>query len=458
MNKQIRCAIYDRVSTEIQVQQGLSLDAQKQLLTDYATSHNYEIVGFYADEGITARKKLQNRKDFMRLLRDIEQNKIDLVLVTKLDRWFRNVRDYHNTQAILEKHHCNWKTILEDYDTSTADGQLKINIMLAVAQNESDRTSERIKVVFEHKRRNGEHINGRPPYGYKIVSKKPVKDENTKAIVEDYFQHYFATFSKRKTIEYITEKYGNTGPSPQMMDKMLKKEIYCGIRGSDLHYCEPYITQEQFELIKTVCSSKTYKSSHESYVFSQLMKCPHCGATMTGFTKKHKCKDGSVSLYKRYRCSNKFSRMHPPGACITESIIEEYLIKNICPELNSILYNMSKHKREQDGIIDYTPRIMSEMDRLNLLFQKGRVNETYYDAQYVELEKKLLDEKRKHKETPEDYENIRKQFADNWLSLYEELDAEHKNSFWKRCVKEIYIDKDSHKICGFSFMTRGCSK
>lgn len=58
----IRCAIYDRVSTELQVKEGLSLDAQKQALTDYALSHGYEIVGYYADEGITARKKCRTAK------------------------------------------------------------------------------------------------------------------------------------------------------------------------------------------------------------------------------------------------------------------------------------------------------------------------------------------------------------------------------------------------------------
>ena len=106
MKSQIRCALYDRVSTDLQAQSGLSLNTQKELLTEYAKSHNYKIVGYYSDEGITARS-LQNRKDFLRLLDDIRQDKIDLVLVTKLDRWFRNVRDYHNTQAILEEHHCN---------------------------------------------------------------------------------------------------------------------------------------------------------------------------------------------------------------------------------------------------------------------------------------------------------------------------------------------------------------
>ena len=225
MAKRIRCAIYDRVSTDIQVESGLSLDTQKELLTEYATSHGYEIVDYYADEGITARKKLQNRKDFQRLLNDIQHDKIDLVLVTKLDRWFRNVRDYHNTQAILEEHHCNWKTILEDYDTSTADGQLKINIMLAVAQNESDRTSERIKVVFEHKRRNGEHITGKPPFGYMVVDKKLQKNPDERKIVEDFFDQYFGSMSKRKAIEYIQDVYGDQAPSPQAMDKFTKKEI-----------------------------------------------------------------------------------------------------------------------------------------------------------------------------------------------------------------------------------------
>ena len=116
MGRIIRCAIYDRVSTDIQVQQGLSLDTQKELLTEYANTHGYEIVDYYIDEGLTARKKLQNRRDFMRLLKDIKADKIDLVLVTKLDRWFRNVKDYHGRTSLqledsvgrLRYVYCRW--------------------------------------------------------------------------------------------------------------------------------------------------------------------------------------------------------------------------------------------------------------------------------------------------------------------------------------------------------------
>ena len=124
MEKKIRCAIYDRVSHELQVERGHSLEAQKELLTQYAVSQGYEIVGYYEDEGISARKKMGDRKELLRLLEDVKKDKVDIILVTKLDRWFRSVKDYHNTQAILDNHNCSWRTILEDYDSSTADNIL----------------------------------------------------------------------------------------------------------------------------------------------------------------------------------------------------------------------------------------------------------------------------------------------------------------------------------------------
>lgn len=454
MTGKIRCAIYDRVSTELQAENGLSLDTQKELLTEYALSHGYEIVDYYADEGITARKKLQNRKEFQRLLNDIQQDKIDLVLVTKLDRWFRNVRDYHNTQAILEEHRCNWKTILEDYDTSTADGQLKINIMLAVAQNESDRTSERIKVVFEHKRRNGEHITGKPPFGYMTVNKKLQKNPKEREIVETFFEQYMGTMSKRKAIEYVQAVYGDLAPSAQAMDKFTKKEVYCGWRGTDHTYCEPYITPEQFQFIQNTCSSRTFHTSNERYIFSQLMRCPYCGATMTGFVKRHTCSDGTVSRYKRYRCSRKFGR-HDGGICITESTIEDYLIRHITGELDRKIYQI-KEAQTAKNAIDITPRIRSEMDRLNKIFMKGRIPEEEYDRQYEVLEKRLKEEQQKQEETMDDYSHVLKIFSGNWLDIYNALDPEHKNIFWKKVLREITLSKETHRVKDVCFLPRGC--
>lgn len=448
--KKIRCAIYDRVSTELQARDGLSLDTQKHLLTDYASSHGYEIVGYYADEGITARKKLQNRKDFMRLLEDIQKDKIDLVLVTKLDRWFRNVRDYHNTQAILETHHCNWKTILEDYDTSTADGQLKINIMLAVAQNECDRTSERIKSVFSYKKSKGEHLTGKAPYGYRVVNKKLQKDDAAEEIVNELFRYYFSCFSKRKTIDYILEEYGEQAPTPSQAERILTSPIYAGIRENNFNYCPAYITREQHRQIRQTCAAKTYPAAKEPYLFSGLLKCPVCGMNMTGFVKKQTLKDGTIHRYKRYRCSRKFNR-HPNGACISESVVEDYLLSSLNLELQKKIYKI-KELQQKKAKKDLSPKIQAEMNRLNLLFQKGRIEESYYEEQYSLLSERLQEETRKHDTSLlENYRRLEKQVIGDWQSLYETLDPVHKKAFWKRILKDIRLDPDTHKVSGFDF-------
>lgn len=152
----MRIALYARVSTEEQSLHGLSIDAQLAALRNYAP----DAVGEYVDSGVSGRLPIKKRPELQRLLRDIEAGKIDLVAFTKLDRWTRNIREYYKAQDILDAHHVAWKAIHEDYGTQTAAEILKTNIMLAVGQDESLRTSERVKAVFEDKRRKGLAVNG----------------------------------------------------------------------------------------------------------------------------------------------------------------------------------------------------------------------------------------------------------------------------------------------------------
>ena len=130
------------------------------------------VVDRYIDAGTTARKKLKNRKEFQRMLEDVQANKIDVILFIKLDRWFRSVADYYEVQKILNAHNVTWKCTQEFYDTTTANGRLNLNIKLSIAQDEADRTSERIKFVQHNKVKNGEVISGSLPYGLLIERKK----------------------------------------------------------------------------------------------------------------------------------------------------------------------------------------------------------------------------------------------------------------------------------------------
>ena len=295
-----RVALYCRVSTEEQHLHGLSLEAQDAALTEYANKNDLTIVGRYVDEAITARKKMTTRKELLRLLEDVKADKIDLIIFTKIDRWMRNIYDYHKVQEILEKHKVNWKTIFENYDTSTAAGRLHINIMLSVAQDEADRTSERIKAVFENKVKNKEYLCGETPFGLLVKDSKLYIDEENRHIVDAIFKRFAETHSISGTQKYIANMYGKAFDS-KSFTRMFKNTLYCGEYRGILDFCEPYITREQFDLNQEIISKKNVKQAPSgiTYVFSGLLICPECGRRMSAFYSV-RAKENIAT----YRCPN----------------------------------------------------------------------------------------------------------------------------------------------------------
>ena len=82
----------------------------------------------------------------------------------------------------------------------------------------------------------------------------------------------------------------------------------------------------------------------------------------------------------------------------------------------------------------------------------------YYDSEYSALEKQLSDEEEEKLISIESYNNIKDKLYGNWKDVYMELDYAHRKIFWKNLIKEIYVDKETHKVCGFKFLVGGCSK
>ena len=91
----IRGVGYIRVSTAEQATRGLSLDAQEAEIRAYAKAHGIELFNIYVDAGITARKRLDRREAFGQMMKDVDSGLIDEIIVMRLDRWFRNIYDYH---------------------------------------------------------------------------------------------------------------------------------------------------------------------------------------------------------------------------------------------------------------------------------------------------------------------------------------------------------------------------
>ena len=96
--KILRAALYERVSTDEQAMHGYSIEAQIDNLTEYCKKNEYKIVDHYTDEGISGAKPPLRRPALKRLLEDVNAGKIDIILFTKLDRWFRSVQEYFKVQ------------------------------------------------------------------------------------------------------------------------------------------------------------------------------------------------------------------------------------------------------------------------------------------------------------------------------------------------------------------------
>ncbi|MDE6902194.1 MAG: recombinase family protein, partial [Lachnospiraceae bacterium] len=103
-----RLACYPRVSTEEQKLRGLSIEAQTEALQAWADRNGIKDVTFYNDAGNSARKPYNKRPAMLRLLSDVRAGRIDLIIFTKLDRWFRNIAEYYKVQEILERHNVVW--------------------------------------------------------------------------------------------------------------------------------------------------------------------------------------------------------------------------------------------------------------------------------------------------------------------------------------------------------------
>ena len=445
-----------RVSTEEQALHGLSLEAQDAALTEYAKKNGMVIVDRYVDEGITARKKIQNRKALMRLLEDVKAGKIDMIIFTKIDRWMRNIYDYHKVQEVLEKNNVNWKTIFENYDTSTATGRLHINIMLSVAQDEADRTSERIKAVFSNKVKNKEYPTGSVPYGYILKDSVLHKDPETQHLVDDLFREFFDSHSIYATRAYAAENLGLTFAS-RGLTKIFKNAIYCGEYRGIENFCEPYITREQYDEIQDIISKKHIKnnSTGRVYMFAGLLICPECGNRMSGVAYRYNTKDG-VKERRQYRCRCYVETKRCGfSTVIGENLIEDYLLKHIVTELDKYERHhaiKAADKKPPRNIEKEIEKTKKKLSKLKDLYLNDKIEMDDYEKEYDELKAKLNElvleaEGKKREEDTIDIEAIRNLLSKSTEDVYQTLTAENRRKFWNGFVDRIvFHSRDNMEI------------
>lgn len=428
---------------------GYSLQAQEDNLLRYAQEHDYKIVDIYRDEGNSARKPITKRKVVLQLLDDVQADKIDLILFIKLDRWTRNVEAYHSVQKILDAHNVSWQTTMEDYETITANGRFKVNIMLSVNESESDRTSERIKFVFEGKRQRKEWCftggASQWPYGYmpEVIDgvKRCVKNPETAPIVQDFWDYVVKYNSVRKAGMFCCEKYGITRHYRSWM-VTAKNELYTGTFHGVEDYCPAYINRADWERI--ILGHEIIKKTQRPdrvYLFTGLIRCPECGNTMKATFKTYP--NDRMKEYNGYKCNNAQLRACSFRHQLSERKIEKYLLSNIRQDLESFVIHMEAEqtkKRQQPKVLDLMS-LNEQLRRLNMIYIAGNISDEDYVSETKRIKADI--EKARNFEKQDKTANldaIKELLSSDFLTTYDTLPKEDKRRLWRSMIEEIYID------------------
>ena len=437
-----RVALYVRVSTEEQALKGFSIEAQKAALEEYCKKNNMKIVDIYMDEGISGAKPPLKRPALKRLLEDVESGKIDMILFTKLDRWFRSVKEYFKVQDVLDNNKVEWKAIQEDYDTTTANGQMAITIFLAVAQNERDRTAERIKVVLEHKRKNKEACFSYKavPFGYMKQMDEDgiarlVKDPDTKHIVQEFWDILIGSYNLNKAIRHMMNEYG-LYKDWQTWKRMTQSDFYCGIHRGVQDFCPAYVTPEQFlkfqerEIVKGTPTGL-------SYYFRGLMRCPGCGRKLCGNYDK-RLKKGN----KSYRCVIR-GRGCENHKSIAEMKIEKQLLENLDGFMRNTITKVEieaaapKAKSEAEKNIK---KLKERLRRLNVTYMAGNKTDEEYFKEDAEIKLEINKaEKELDNTKPKNVDHLKELLKTDYRAMYKLLNDEEKQEFWLDLIKEIKL-------------------
>jgi len=328
-------AIYARVSTEHEAQIS-ALGNQIQYYDDLFEKHpEWELYDRYIDEGITG-TSVKKRKNFMRMMQDASKNKFDLIVTREVSRFARNTVDTLQQTRILRREGVEvYFTEDNIWTMNDEDGELRLTIMATLAQNESKKTSVRVKAGQMISFKNGVLYGNGNILGYDRIGKEYVVNELQARTVRRIFDLYLDGNGVRK-IQFVLEKEGHltatglTKWQPGNISRILRNPFYCGTIVYSKQFVPdfleqkkinnfgevdkvivegrhtPIVTKEQFEKVQQILSSKSESVHNKGCrgkkiskdVWCRKMKC-ECGSSYNRVTW-HKSSEGPQYAYQCY--------------------------------------------------------------------------------------------------------------------------------------------------------------
>jgi len=471
----VETAIYARVSTEEQAQEGFSIRAQQQKLKEYANIMDWSVYDIYLDEGISG-KNLTGRPAITRMIADIKAGHVKNVLVFKIDRLTRSTADLVYLIDLLKECDCAFNSLMESIDTSTASGRMFIKIIGIFAEFERENIAERVRVGFERQAREGySNSSKNVSYGYdrakgqKVQTINEAEAENVRMIFDMYVNQgmSFEGITKSLNLRRIPTKNKSFWVSATVRN-VLRNCNYAGNVRYSVH--DQNRRFETAGLHEAIISAKLYneaqilmkkngrctptKRPNEKNYFVGFVYCAKCGERLMPHSySKNPKKDNSKSI--SFFCRKQMAR-GCDAKSITAQKVEHVLVEYFsrigdCTVLDEIELEQKRQQERQNseaqiGTLNEKLKKLDGKEREIMgLFVDGELEFANYRAM-----KKQLDEDRdfiraeiaKLKSTLDEREepsisrtDIITNFRENWEGL---SDIE-KRQFLTKFVKKIVL-------------------
>lgn len=332
-----KAAIYARVSSTEQAEEGYSIHEQRRVLKEYCDKHGYDVYDEYVDSGISG-KNITGRPEVQRLLRDAEDRKFDIVIVWKMNRLARKSLDLLSIVDKLSSKNIAFRSYMESYETETPSGKLQFQMMAAIAEYERNNIAENVKMGMKARAMEG-RWNGGVVLGYDIVEVPGdnKKRRNTSLVINEaeaeIVRLIFTMYIQGHGYKYITSHLNRLGYKTKRkkdfsvgsIQGVISNPVHAGyirynvrqdwnekrrsninpnpILVKGLH--EPIISQEMWEAAQKVHETKQKKPGRyydTEFPLTGILRCPVCDAGMVIGRTVSTNKSGKKKVIEYYVC------------------------------------------------------------------------------------------------------------------------------------------------------------
>ncbi|MGG4145654.1 recombinase family protein [Paenibacillus algorifonticola] len=458
-----RAAIYTRVSTQMQAEEGFSLEAQETILTDVMERKELQLYRVYSDPGISGGSL--KRPGVQALITDMKAGRFDTILIHKLDRLSRNLGDLYSFIDMINKY--NVRLIIaaqgsEEIDTRSPMGKAFLFFSGIWAQIYLENLREETLKGLTTKAKNGGRHMSKPPLGYTFHDRdedgylKLIIVEEEALLVREVFNLYIKGQGRTKIAHHmntISRLKEGAKWDAKAVKTIITNWTYAGynhfkpedwpeekrIISKGNH--EAIVSQKDFEEVNKLLhrkkKSEASRSSH-MYAFSGILKCGKCGSNYAG--TRTSLRSNGVR-YKGYRCIHNYLHKTCDASSIQENIITELLFQ----KLNFINDNVQeKPKPLKKEIVDLKKEVeKSNLRRKNWMLALGDGNLLSVDYAMLidEEDARMKKVYAKLKEETEIIEpeipideliNVMIGIRENWNLLEEETQKELIQSLFKK--------------------------